>query len=753
MLQTQPLEIADFSGGITDNYIDCALNQYKEADNFIVVKNGTLGKLLTRYGSDFLDSDHPKLAGVTPTVAGLVSFKGNILAQSGKNISLKEASGWTVLTGPTGNSPLNEGDTSDPMVVTEWNDHLIISNKKFSNVTKIYIDENGDFQVRTAGLPALSTAPSASGTAGGNNYLYTVIRKHTYMVGTVEFEEVSDVLQLEVENVNAPDVNPINFTSIPVLSNGATLNYATSEIKVEFYRTENAGTVFYKVGEVTNGTTIFSDTMSDSALLNSTTIYTTGGVLGYTAPPLAKFVHVVGDVALYGYIKSGSQLLQDRVLMSVPGNPSGVPALFFHELGQEITGISSIDGTPIVFCKKSIYRIDGLFDELGEGDSQRNRISSIVGCVSHHSIIQVPGGLYFAGNDGFYFTDGFNVRKVSSSFNKRYAPYVENETQAARIYGAYDTIEQRIWWAVSSNAGLTEYNDKIFILDLNYGMSDSMCFTTASNGESFRPTAICFHNGNLIRGDSRGYVFEHDSDRRADRKVETSVAPEDWTLETIVYNYESSATSFGTNMVRKWVTRLSIAARNETNLHLQITSINDDRRGLADLSPVTFDGGNVLWGDPDLLWGTASTVWNADGMLSDIRHFPKNNLRCTLKQIKITNALGFVSNSDFFGLGTVDSVAKTITIDAPKEWATYARDYYIYFENDGYTEGFLVTERTAQTITVEDSQNMLVDGAQKWIMKGQIKNEVLSLLSYTLHYSPLGMTQKAYKATDSGRNA
>jgi hypothetical protein len=750
MLETQPLEIEDFSGGITDNYIDCALNQYKEGDNFFITRNK---KLFTRFGSALLDTLAPQLPEGQHRVGALIDFEGDLIAQARDSFYVKTLSGWGSLLGPSGNAFFPAGDNFKYIAHTTWNAQLLVTSDLYQKPTRLYKDQLGVLQVRTAGLPKLQATPTAIGTAGANNYLYAFIRKYTYMVGEVQFEEVSDVVQIEINNVNAPDANQIDISLIPILTNAGGLNYDTANVKVEIYRTENAGITFYKVAEVVNGTTDFSDTVPDSTLLTSSTLYTNGGVQGNEEPPLAKYVHVVGDVGFYGNIKEGTQILADRLLLSIPGSPTAVPRLFFIELGQEITGVSSAEDVPLVFCKNSVWRIDGIFDALGKGNVVQQRISSTVGCVSNRSIVKVPGGCYFAGSDGFYFTDGYNVKKVSRDINKRYAALVENATQAARIYGAYDRREQRVWFAVSTNAGLTEDNDKIFILDLNFGLSDNMPFTTATNTTHFAPSAIVFYENNLIRGDRRGFVFKHEEGQKSDPKIDLTISPADWTRETIIWNYEGFATSFGTNFVRKWVTRISMLAANESDVSVQITSINDDYKQVANLSLIRFDG-QITWGDPDVIWGDPDIIWNGQGMLSEIRHFPQKNLRCSLKQVKISNGFGIVTASDLVGMAVVNASAKQVVLSLPQSsWPLFSVDYVIAFENDGYVTEYPILVRVDdQTLAVSDVADLLPSGPQKWVIRGYAKNEVLNLLSYTLHYAPLGKTQGHFDASATGAN-
>lgn len=79
MIETQPLELEDFSGGITDNYIDGAPNAYFEADNFIVTFNK---KLYTRPGSLILSEENPQIPTGAVRIGALIPFEGTLLVQS-----------------------------------------------------------------------------------------------------------------------------------------------------------------------------------------------------------------------------------------------------------------------------------------------------------------------------------------------------------------------------------------------------------------------------------------------------------------------------------------------------------------------------------------------------------------------------------------------------------------------------------------------------------------------------------------------
>jgi hypothetical protein len=57
-IQTQALLLEDFSGGMTDYYLGGDLNKYQRADNLLIVKNGRVGKLFTRPGSELYNATY-----------------------------------------------------------------------------------------------------------------------------------------------------------------------------------------------------------------------------------------------------------------------------------------------------------------------------------------------------------------------------------------------------------------------------------------------------------------------------------------------------------------------------------------------------------------------------------------------------------------------------------------------------------------------------------------------------------------------
>lgn len=743
-MQYQPLELREFHGGITDNFIDGLPHQYQAADNFLVTVNK---KLYSRPGSHIFNEDDPQIPVGAQAVTAMIDHYASLLSISAKKLYyLDGANLFQTLQGPSSNDVFTQGDINSRVTWSDWNKHTFLTNDDFAPVMKIYQDASNDLQVRSAGLPEMASPTLAGGGVGSNNYIYAFVYFYEYNVGTVVHNDFGPVTQVQIENITTPDASTVNITNIPVLSNGADYNYDTSNIKVKIYRTQANGTSLTYLGEVTNGTTSYNDTASDASILNNASIYTSGGQLENDPPPLCKCLHVTDTLGLYGHIKTSSgEILSNRVRQSIPSDPDSCPESLYIDLDDEIIAISSVGQTPVVLCRESIYRLDGFFTGTGEGLLEAQEIESTVGCVSATSVVQVQRGIVFAGKTGFYFTDGWEVRKLSNSFNDTYKLLVGTEQQRERIYGTFDKDDKRVWWSVQENDSL--YQNKCFILDTRYGLGIAneelehfqACFTTASNGEYFRPTSLLFFNGKLLRGDTRGYIFEHDSEDTSDPLIDTTKAVAAWDRVYLPWDYKTVAFSFGSTLQRKFVPRMVFSAENKTNVTIQLNSINDIGKQTKSVKPVRFRK-NWRWGDPIKEWGEETEIWDFQGVIEEERRFHSQSLRCSYKQVQVTNAYDVIMNSDDMITATVNAALKTVTLDniVDYEWPTYPIGQFIAFENDNYANEFEVIGRTGDTLTLRDSTGLLPTGSYKWTLRGYSKDEELNLISLALWYAYLG---------------
>jgi hypothetical protein len=490
------ISVKGFAGGITDFPVSADINKYETADNFVINEYEDLqtrpGTLLdfTTTGVRARLSTNLRVGLMAPQTTG-ADANFTVLKQSSTKLFYDNGTTRTELVGPGSASAFNITDMDEEVACSysDWNNHTFIAHETpFQIPVKVYRESSGTLTLRTAGLPRIATGFTATGGAGAN-YIYALVYKYTYNVGSTAYIDRGRPYLSSFTGIGTatPSSNPgITVGSIPVLANATGEHYDTTAIKVEVYRTTNGGSVLYYVGEVTNGTTSYADTTSDNTLVTAgVTLYTTGGVLENDRPPKAAYVHSTSDFTFYANGKEVSvssadgEYIPQRVWQSKRGDPDSVPASFYTDIEEPITGISSIKSIPIIFGKNSVYRLDGTFDNSGRGGLFPRKISDKVGCVGHLSIVQTMNGLYFAGNDGFYFTDGYNVQSLSAEdFKETYAGLVSTALQRKRIYGVYDGINKRILWATNNPGGDTgTENNKIFCLYLPVNK-----FTTWTSG-------------------------------------------------------------------------------------------------------------------------------------------------------------------------------------------------------------------------------------------------------------------------------
>lgn len=780
MLQQQTLEISDFSGGITDYPFKAPINKSEECDNFVIDPNK---RLIQRPGSTVYNANMAQIPiGVLPLndyrINNLITVPQNDIfyAVSGNSIFHPNAleTAWTELLGIGSVKPFNVGTGSSFSSFAEWNGHIFGVNDSFAKPIKIFKNNSNVPTVRTAGLPKIASNPTIVPTAGAGSFIWYFTYACTYSVGTVTFEDESTPILVQKLNAAEPTGGtPTAISLISALVNTGGTSYDVSNIKIRIYRTTNGGTVPFYVGEISNGTATYTDNTSDASIQSvGRLLYTAGGTLEYDEPPLSKYIHINNGRAYYASTKIGAETFPNRVFQSITDDPDSVPVDFWIDVRDEISGVSSFNDNPLVFGLSKVYRIDGFFDELGRNGMAYEEISNVTGCVSHNSIVQTDIGVFFAGNSGFFWTDGFKVRKISDSINERYKELVSNSTERKRIYGKYDAVNLKIYWCVRRDDSSTD-NDNIFCLDLRFstaeGFQQDSSITTWSNGTSFAPTAICIYKNNLIRADYRGYVFKHDANIYSDPKVDVLRAVSLWTKKAIVYNYKSAHLSFDLPQIRKWVSQALLTAKNISNISIKMFSINDDSAVEDAMKEIRYRD-TLVWGDSEPIWGTDTYRWNYFALVEQRRRFPAGGLRCSHKQVRITNSFTNITNSDAYSNCTVDRVTKKVTLtNGALSWPLNIEDYELELFPTGTptaTPSFTVSLRDSNTqITLFDPTDLINTQYSaglgfdftniKWVLRGIPKDEVLNLMSLVLYYAPLTNTHRTYMGTtaETGDNA
>lgn len=747
------VEATDFSGGITDYPLNAPLNKMAVCDNLLINQYSNMGKPFTRFGSVLFSQTDPQIPVGAQRINTCFMHQGLVFVQSASRLYFYNSVLWIEVQGPTGNPALIGNTTTEQISYSPWNAHMLLTTSARTRPQKLIIDNAGEPQIFEAGLPMIAAGAIFPAGGGANQYLYKIVYKQTYLTtGNVTFLDYGPTSAAVAVNV----AGLINITSIPVLLNGAASNYRTANIVVEIFRTVSNGNVFYSVGEIPNGTTSYSDSMSDATLLNRDTLYTTGGISENDPPPRCLSLHITSqNVAYYANILDATnQALSTRVIQSIQSDVDSVPEAYFIDMIEPIVGISSTKSNTVVFCAGSVYRLDGSIDELGRGGISSERISDTAGCISTSSIVQALDGVFWLGPTAAYFTDGYKVVRLNSDFSKTYKTWTTTDgatdtLRTRKFQGKYDRVKNRIWWTIQPGGGLEGEVSLCYILDLSWGVKEDATFTTAS-GVSFVPTAIEFVNGDMIRCDSRGYVLYHQDEIHADKRIDVTIDPTAWADETIIYYLETAAFNFGVSSARKFVLGASITCESTTNLSLQLVSNNDSGRVIAPLSPIRYRG-NLTWGEVDVYWGDPSLSWDLRGLISEKRRMPARSLRCVYKSLILTNAHVVILNSEFLGVATVNGAASTVVLGGAFEWPGNSVGYFIYFEIDNYVTGYEVLVRSDTTLVFADllSTAPTVVGSN-WVLRGTPKGEILNLLNLTINYEVAGPTLHAYTNTDSG---
>lgn len=534
-----------FNGGITDYPIDCAANEFEKADNLYSNEYAKLqSRNAVRYKYPLQGQIRPftsgRVLGMTYIEFSSAIADTELVANSPSQLKYFNGTAWqTLYTDESSQSPFtgsNDGTDlglsyHEALSFAKWNNHTFITTGDIENNAQIPLkvfreEESGTVKVRAAGLVPTPYTGSIYQITGGSgaSYIYAFVAKYTYTIDNVEFVDRSRPTFQEVSNVgtatpaSSPGITVADMAYYPDYDvNNATLfnfyspyKYPAGEVVIEVYRTINAGTTLYYSGEVVVASgpyPSYSDTVSDNTIQQNAVLYTDGGVAANDRAPRCKYVHATDNYVYWanGYEVSptGGQytgidgdLKPYRMWQSKGGDGDSVPGSFFVDIEEDITGISSVKSVPIVFGANSVYRIDGVFDDFGRGGMARRKVSDSVGCVGHNSIVQTEEGIYFAGNDGFYFTDGYRVTAITNTkFRDSYKNLIVTEIDKQNLTGIHDVKNNRILWACrdsvmpgqvpqySSFSGSLRTSKQVYENNVIYCMrKDTRTFTTWSTG-------------------------------------------------------------------------------------------------------------------------------------------------------------------------------------------------------------------------------------------------------------------------------
>jgi len=148
-----PLEVSDFTGGKTDNFLDGPINAQKENDNLFLTENK---KIFSRFGTLILDPLNEQTPSGNNRIGEFIRTDDTLFSQVGREIHFIDAGTFTTLKGPTGNSVFTTGDAGSHIAWAEWNKHYMLTNDDFSATQKIFQDDTGTNRAVQAGLPRVN---------------------------------------------------------------------------------------------------------------------------------------------------------------------------------------------------------------------------------------------------------------------------------------------------------------------------------------------------------------------------------------------------------------------------------------------------------------------------------------------------------------------------------------------------------------------------------------------------------------------
>ena len=189
---------------------------------------------------------------------------------------------------------------------------------------------------------------------------------------------------------------------------------AKSSVVIDLYRTENAGTIFYKVTTVASpvsntiaaDTVSIVDTLADSSLISRETLYTTGGVLDNIIAPQASIVESLNNRLFLAGLEDSNKIQYSKVISE--GKPvefSDTLYTMVNPFGGKIISLIGMDDKLIILKESALYYMSGTGpNNLGEENSfnEPELISSDMGCTSRDGVVLTSQGILFKSDKGIY---------------------------------------------------------------------------------------------------------------------------------------------------------------------------------------------------------------------------------------------------------------------------------------------------------------------------------------------------------------
>ena len=236
-------------------------------------------------------------------------------------------------------------------------------------------------------------------------------------------------------------------------------------------------------------------------------------------PPLCKYISVFGDQLVFASVGGLWNFNNDFIkynnddIVMYSDISEGDTGENISEINRQLigntydgflTGLARIKDSIIVFKDKSIYAIDGI---LLPGEYNLRKIeTSLIGCISHKSILVTQDNVLFHGNDSIYATNGYQVKEfgddissdIDSSTPMRSVVSIPVNgyifyNGAKTFYYNYNFAEWFIWDNIDASNGLVLDNDGNAIF-----FTGAQCVEFKSTRDDFGTPFTAFIQTNFI---------------------------------------------------------------------------------------------------------------------------------------------------------------------------------------------------------------------------------------------------------------
>lgn len=257
----------------------------------------------------------------------------------------------------------------------------------------------------------ISTSVNTSGgSVADGNYQYSIVYEWTDNYGQIHRSAPSIATSVTVSGGSG---SAEVVLTIPTLR----LTRKTG-VRVVVYRTENNGTIFYRLNSISSplsnstssDTVSYTDQVADASITSNEILYTTGGVVeNISAPSCSLIAEYENRLVLAGLDDENTFLPSKERADGEPVNFSDLFTKRVEAKGGGIGALGVLDGKLILFKKNNaIYFVAGSGpNDLGTDDDMTNpqAIPTDVGCDNPNSVVLTPSGLMFQSNKGIYLLD------------------------------------------------------------------------------------------------------------------------------------------------------------------------------------------------------------------------------------------------------------------------------------------------------------------------------------------------------------